>query len=147
ATDKGIVDTQDLSHRIATSLRTNEDALKDAQQASQSQTEALAKLKADVQSARSFVGQGDRQYLTGLKVGGDRVLVLLDSSASMLDETIVNVIRRRNMPDDQKQQSRKWRRATKTVEWLMSQLPLDGKFQIYTFNTSAQPLIEGSTAT
>jgi hypothetical protein len=166
ATDKGIVDTQDLSQRISTSLRTNEEALKNAQQASESQTEALAKLKSDVQSidveaqklreqaqapggqaARSFVGQGDRQYLTGLKVGGDRVLVLLDSSASMLDETIVNVIRRRNMPDDQKIQSRKWQRATKTVEWLMSQLPLDGKFQIYTFNTAAQPLVEGSAAT
>ena len=31
-------------------------------------------------------GQGDRQYLTGLKVGGERILILLDASASMLDE-------------------------------------------------------------
>ena len=34
---------------------------------------------------RSFTGDGDRQYLTGLKVGGERILILVDSSASMLD--------------------------------------------------------------
>ena len=37
---------------------------------------------------RTFTGDGDRQYLTGLKVGGDRILVLVDSSASMLDRKI-----------------------------------------------------------
>ena len=46
---------------------------------------------------REFKGEGDRQYLTGLKLGGDRTLVLVDRSASMLDDTIVNIIRRRNM--------------------------------------------------
>ncbi|HJS33499.1 MAG TPA: hypothetical protein VJ924_16010, partial [Alphaproteobacteria bacterium] len=34
-----------------------------------------------------FSGDGQRQYLTGLKLGGERTLILLDSSASMLDET------------------------------------------------------------
>ena len=98
------------------------------------------------EAARTFVGQGDRQYLTGLRVGGSRVLILLDDSASMLDETIVNVIRRRNLPDDQKTQSRKWQRALTTVDWLTSQLKLDSN-QIYTFNTTVQPLIEGTAGT
>ena len=44
---------------------------------------------------RSFKGDGDRQYLTGLKLGGDRTLILVDRSASMLHETIVNIIRRK----------------------------------------------------
>ena len=48
---------------------------------------------------RRFVGDGDRQYLTGLKVGGERIAIVVDASASMLDETIVNIIRRRNLPD------------------------------------------------
>ena len=43
---------------------------------------------------RTFYGTGDRQYLTGLRVGGKRVLFLVDSSASMLDASIVNIIRR-----------------------------------------------------
>ena len=30
---------------------------------------------------RAFVGTGNRQYLTGLKLDGERVLILLDASA------------------------------------------------------------------
>jgi hypothetical protein len=51
---------------------------------------------------RTFVGDGDRQYLTGLKVGGRRIFVLVDASASMLGKSVVNIIRRRNLPDHQK---------------------------------------------
>ncbi len=54
---------------------------------------------------REFIGQGDRQYLTGLRLGGKRVLLLVDASASMLDETIVNIIVRRNL-DDQSEAGR-----------------------------------------
>ena len=36
------------------------------------------------QQLRRFKGEGDRQYLTGLKLGGERTLVLIDRSASML---------------------------------------------------------------
>ncbi|MFO1377113.1 MAG: hypothetical protein U1F14_08920 [Steroidobacteraceae bacterium] len=126
--------------------------------------EALERLKADLQSleedtrrlkaksvekssgrqVRLVVGDGDRQYLTGLKVGGRRVLVLLDASASMLDETLVNVIRLRNMPDERKLRSEKWRQAIGTVDWISSQLPADGQFQMYTFNTAPKPLLAGS---
>jgi mRNA-degrading endonuclease RelE of RelBE toxin-antitoxin system len=90
---------------------------------------------------RQFLGEGDRQYLTGLKVGGSRILFLVDASASMLDETIVNVIRRRNMGDAEKRRSAKWRRAIATVEWLVSQLPATSSYQIYAFNTQARPLL------
>lgn len=165
-TDQRIVETEDLTQKISASLDTNERALANARQESEERLKALEQLKSDVKSIdsqastlrkqvpteggeapRSFVGSGDRQYLTGLRVGGERVLILLDASASMLDETIVNVVRRRNLPDDQKLQSRKWQRAVTTVDWLTSQLKLDGKFQIYVFNTTAQPLVEGTAST
>ncbi len=93
---------------------------------------------------RTFVGDGDRQYLTGLKVGGKRIFILVDSSASMLGETVVNIIRRRNLPDEQKIRAEKWRQAVATVDWLTTQLPRDSTFQIYTFNDAAAPLIAGS---
>jgi hypothetical protein len=95
---------------------------------------------------RQFIGSGDRQYLTGLKMGGKRILILVDASASMLDETIVNVIRRRNLSDAQKRASRKWRQTIKTVEWLVSQLPPDAKFQLITFNVLAKPVSSGAQA-
>ena len=93
---------------------------------------------------RTFIGDGDRQYLTGLKVGGDRILILVDASASMLDKKIVNIIRRRNMSDDSKLRSLKWRQAVASVDWLSAQFPQDSKFQIYTFNSEAKPVLEGS---
>jgi hypothetical protein len=88
-------------------------------------------------SVQTFSGEGDRQYLTGIKIGGEHILILLDASASMLDETIVNVIRRRNLPDEQKILSEKWQRAIRTVEWLTANIPHTGFFQLYTFNTKA----------
>lgn len=87
---------------------------------------------------RQFVGEGQRQYLTGLKLGGRRIMILVDASASMLSDSIVNVIRRRNMSDSVKRKSKKWQRAVRTTEWLVAQLPKDSQYQIYTFNTAAK---------
>lgn len=88
-----------------------------------------------------IVGQGDRQYLTGLYVGGSHVLIALDASASMLDETIVQIIRRRNMPRERQLAAPKWDRARRTVEWLAAQIPLASNFQIVAFNTQARTLL------
>ena len=93
---------------------------------------------------KGFEGSGDRRYLIGLNVTGDRILVLVDVSASMMDETVVNIIRLRNMPETRRRAADKWRRAIATVDWITSQLPAKSKFQIYGFNTQAKPLLEGS---
>lgn len=98
----------------------------------------------DGTKVREFVGEGDRQYLTGLKVGGKRILLLVDSSASMLDETVVNIIRRRNMSDISKRNAPKWRRTLATTNWLVSNMPADAQFQIYTFNTKATATLASS---
>ncbi len=89
----------------------------------------------------SFTGDGDRQYLTGLKVGGRHILILLDASASMLDKTIVNVIRTRNLSRERRIGSEKWQRAVRTGEWLIANLPRQASFQLYTFNESAKSVI------
>ena len=96
---------------------------------------------------QAFPGHGDRQYLTDLKMGGRRILVLVDASASMLDETIVGAIRRRNLPLKEKITAPKWRQVVATVDWLTAQLPPASQFQIYRFNETAAPLIAGSGKT
>ena len=59
-------------------------------------------------------------------------------SASMLDETLVNILRMRNMPEVQKMLARRSGSAPwRTVDWLTTQFPPDSKFQIYAFNTQA----------
>ncbi len=96
---------------------------------------------------RSHVGDGDRQYLTGLKVGGERILFLVDASASMLGSTIVDVVRRRHLPDAEKVRAAKWQQSLDTVDWLSTQIPHASQFQIVTFNTAASPVIPESTST
>ncbi len=98
----------------------------------------------DGNKLREFKGEGDRQYLTGLNLGGERTLILVDRSASMLDDTIVNIIRRRNMPEADKLRAVKWRQAVASVDWLTAQFQPGSKFQIYMYNDKAVPVIEGS---
>ncbi len=90
---------------------------------------------------RTVVGEGNRQYLTGMRMGGRRILILVDSSASMLDSTVVNVIRLRYLPKAQQLASRKWRQAVSTVDWLTANLPKDSDFQIYRFAETASPVL------
>src|SRR5579872_2934687 len=88
---------------------------------------------------------GDRRYITGIRMHGKRILILLDSSASMLHEDVVSILRLRNASDEQKRAASKWRRAVQTVSWLTTQLPRGGQYQIYTFNTQARSLLPDRT--
>ena len=128
-----------------------------------SREEHIAKLQADIRALQEGVkrleagsdelappGQdvaafrktgGERRYLTGLRMHGRRILILLDVSASMLHEDIVTVLRLKNADDAQKRAAAKWRRAVETVHWLLTQVPPGSSYQIYTFNTKAQPLL------
>jgi len=91
-----------------------------------------------------FDGDRRRQYLTGLKLGGERTLILVDASASMLDETIVNVVRRKLMDASIRRRSPKWLRVVRSLQWLVANLQPNKSFQVYYFNTKAQPVISGT---
>ncbi|MAS81203.1 MAG: hypothetical protein CMF45_00785 [Legionellales bacterium] len=102
------------------------------------------KLEKTGEASRQFLGDGDRAYVSGLKMSGKHLLILVDSSASMLDETIVNILRRRNMSEDRKRQSTKWQHTIKIVEWLSAKFSLDSQFQIYHFNTRTNALVSNT---
>ena len=93
--------------------------------------------------ARRLVGEGNREYLTGLKLGGKRILILLDVSGSMLDDTIVNIIRIRNMRDGLKRNAPKWVQTLRMVDWLTARFPKDSQYQIYVFNTETRAVMPG----
>jgi len=97
----------------------------------------------DGNSARQFLGDGNRQYLSGLFLGGQRILILIDSSASMLDSTLVNIIRTRNMSAERKRQAPKWQRVVKTVDWISTQLPITSRYQIWEFNEEVESVLSG----
>lgn len=158
--DQRIVIAQGLARKIMEEIKETSGDTREL--SAQAQNAEIEKLKEDLKKlqaekkrleekvddtgpdTRSFTGEGNRQYLTGLKLGGNRILVLLDASASMLDETLVNVIRRRNMPDSNKTNSKKWKQSVDIVDWLSTRFSVTGKFQIYTFNTEVDSVIPGT---
>ena len=81
--------------------------------------------------------QGERQYLTGLKVEGKHILFLLDNSASMLDENVQKIFAT-SILDNQSKQTQKWIRAKDSLTWLTSRLPKESKFSIMTFNDQVE---------
>lgn len=96
-------------------------------------------------SQRTVAGEGRRQYLEGLDVSGRHILILVDTSASMLSETIVDAVRRRNMDDARKQGAPKWRRTVATLDWLTAQIEPTAKFQVIGFAQTARGLLGPAT--
>ncbi len=164
-TDDEKVKTEGLGTRVLSETERLKVELADSDKETLSRREAIERLKADLRSleqgarrlegattdpsatgtrVRGFIGTGDRQYLTGLKVGGEHILVMVDVSASMLDETVVNILRMRNMSDTRKLMSDKWRRSLATVDWIASQMPVESQFQLYVFNTKTWALTPNS---
>ena len=64
----------------------------------------------------------------------------------MIDETVVNVLRRRNQTVEIRQNSEKWRQTVATVDWLTTQIPPESRFQIYAFNTKSSSVVPDKAA-
>jgi hypothetical protein len=148
-----LVKTQGLSKRVITKIAEKEKSIQEDPNninILRRQVKQLEEETAQIEDiefgdkVREFVGDGNRQYLTGLTLGGERVLILIDGSASMLADTVVNALRRRNMDDVQKQKSAKWQWSLRTLEWLLAQLPPSSRFQVYVFNNQAQAMLAGT---
>jgi hypothetical protein len=123
-------------------LRADIQALQEGTKRLEAGSDELAPPGQDVAAFRKT--GGERRYITGLRMHGRRILILLDVSASMLHEDIVSILRLRNADDAQKRAAAKWQRALETVHWLLTQVPPGSSYQIYTFNTKAQPLLPDS---
>jgi hypothetical protein len=151
------------TNRIVTDLESRKEQLSSYDAQTVARREHIEKLKADIRSLeesnkrleagsleRAPLGQevsgraaAERRYITGLTLHGKRILILLDVSASMLHQDLVSILRLRNQDDAHKRAAAKWRRAVGIADWLLSQMPAAGSYQVLTFNTQAQPLVPG----
>jgi von Willebrand factor type A domain len=149
--------------QLLTDLKVNRIQMSAYDETSLARRERIEKLKADIkaleegtrrleagavdkgppgQDIKAFRNTGgDRRYITGIKVRGKRTLILLDRSASMLHQDLVNVILLRNQDEAKKRNASKWRRAIDTVNWIIAQLPPDAQFQVYAFNTKSEAVL------
>jgi Mg-chelatase subunit ChlD len=160
STEDRTVQAQGLSREALERLKLTEEEMSKYENDSLARRASLERLKADLKQLEEgtrrlkaqtppAAGQqvrvvDDEQQLVTLSVSGQRVLVLVDASASMLDETLVNIIRLRNMPPERRIQSAKWQQAVNTVEWVTARLKPGTQFQIYAFDTAPRPVVEGT---
>jgi hypothetical protein len=90
---------------------------------------------------REVRGDGNRQYLTGLRMSGRNVVILVDASGSMLARSIIDIFRLRNMDEATQLATKKWNQAVNTVDWLTAQLEPGTNIQIIAFNERAWTVV------
>ncbi|MBI9080880.1 MAG: VWA domain-containing protein [Pseudodesulfovibrio sp.] len=83
---------------------------------------------------------GEEDYLIGLKVEGQRIAILVDSSASMTDENLIDIIRRKNSSAEEKKKGPKWRRTIRILRWLLARLPKNAQVAVVVYNENAKNL-------
>ena len=83
---------------------------------------------------------GEVEYIIGLRVEGRKIGVLVDSSSSMTDEILIDVIRRKNSSTANKKAGPKWQRTKKIVKWLLARAPQQSDVSVITFNNTASQL-------
>lgn len=160
-----LVETQGLSREILDQIKQSKEELADQEGQTLATKEHVNQLKTDLLSLEegikrlkagaetedpgdaplAFFGDGSRQYLTGLKLGGDRVLILVDGSSSMLAERVIDILRIRNLPPEEQGSAPKWVQTRRTVEWILSQLPMEGKFHVGVFAQNTESLLPDQT--
>jgi hypothetical protein len=81
---------------------------------------------------------GEETYWMGLKVEGPKIAILLDQSASMTDEILIDIIRRKNSTPADKKAGPKWKRTIQIVKWILARLPEKSDVMIVAFNDKAK---------
>ncbi len=83
---------------------------------------------------------GEENYLMGLKVEGRRIAIMIDSSASMTDEKLIDIIRRKNASSSEKKRGQKWIRTKKIARWLLARIPKTSSVSLVSYNNQAKNL-------
>ena len=99
---------------------------------------AAAPLTAD--DPMSIPNVGEETYLLGLLVEGRKIGILIDSSASMTDESLIEIIKRKLTSDASKQAGPKWQRTLRIVTWMLARLPESSQVSVVSYNESATTL-------
>ncbi len=87
---------------------------------------------------------GEEDYLIGLKVEGRRIAILIDHSASMTDDLLIDILVRKNQSKDYKSKGPKWQRTKRVAQWLLARLPKEGQVAVVAFNNRAKLLNKGT---
>ncbi|KKM95910.1 hypothetical protein LCGC14_1183440 [marine sediment metagenome] len=94
----------------------------------------------------------EQNYLLGLKMEGNKIAILVDVSASMTNEKLLDIIKTKSGPDKNKVSAAKWQRTKRVVSWLLARVPQNSQVMVIAFSEDAKQLggsgwMQGSPAT
>ena len=136
---KNLNNSKKILEKLNSDLKDKEDNLSRLEKEIKKSKEIIDLDKKEiVNSLIQVKGQGQRNYLVGMNVEGERIAIILDSSASMSDELLVNILRRKLRSSKIKAEGYKWQKALRISNWLLSRLPNNSKFQFFSFSNKFQ---------
>jgi len=83
---------------------------------------------------------GEENYIMGIRVEGRKIAFLVDSSASMTDEKLIRIIRRKNSSEREKKRGPKWQRTKRIMRWLLARTPKSSQVAVVAYNKTARVL-------
>jgi hypothetical protein len=83
-------------------------------------------------------GRGQQNFIAGMKVEGDQIGILIDKSASMLGDNLLDILGKLALPDGEKISTAKWIRTQGVANWLLSRLPPSAKVTLVVFSDDAK---------
>lgn len=143
-----LAEEQSRVQQKSQALDSQQSTLADQQAASEAAEKALAELKSniteiEVPERQDFVESdvvNEENYLLGLKVTGRKIGILVDMSASMTNEKLIDIIQTKSRSAQAKQTAAKWVRTKNVVNWLLARLPKDSEVVVIAFSEQAQAL-------
>lgn len=147
---------------VRAELAREDSSLQQSSQELDAQQSALANQQASVQQAEQALDElkssiveievperqdlveinqvNEENYLLGLKVTGRKIGILVDMSASMTNEKLIDIILSKSRSQQAKQTAAKWVRTRNVVEWLLARLPANSEVVVVAFSEDAQIL-------
>lgn len=75
-----------------------------------------------------------KEYISGCNVKGQKIIFLIDSSKSMLDKEVINILQLGVKTSSEQNNSKKWIQAKKILRWLINNSPERSEILISSFN-------------
>ncbi|MCY4051356.1 MAG: VWA domain-containing protein [Gammaproteobacteria bacterium] len=139
--------TEDQQIRMASRVDQEEGKEKKLQQL-RLEVQALEKAAEELKQAKSeepapiIESPGPTQHhLLGIRVEGKRILILIDSSSSMTNSRIVDIVTTQVSDDATKQKAPKWQRTLRAVNWIIERVPEGSQYMIVFYAKRADFLI------
>ena len=120
--------------RLLESVRQLNKDREELDQAQRGFAEARSELdqkRTENEAQRSETGKGQ---LTGLIVRKDRVVIMLDASASMFSDNLVDIIRYRVSSPNVQTTAPKWNTAKDAAKWAYRRLPDGANYAFLSYN-------------